>query len=75
MERISGISGGREGGQGLLGNAALESSYDKYNGWRDESIIENTVWAMMLGIEMKLFDADGNLIMDTDKAIEHFRLL
>ena len=50
--------------------AALESSYDKYNGWRDESIIENTVWAMMLGIEMKLFDADGNLVMDTDKAID-----
>jgi two-component system sensor histidine kinase BaeS len=50
--------------------AALESSYDKYTGWRQESIIENTVWAMMLGIEMKLFDADGNLIMDTDKAID-----
>ncbi len=50
--------------------ASLESSYDKYNGWRQESIIENTVWAMMLGIEMKLFDTDGDLIMDTDKAID-----
>jgi two-component system sensor histidine kinase BaeS len=50
--------------------AAMESSYDKYNGWRQEGIIENTVWAMMLGIEIKLFDADGNLIMDTDKAID-----
>ncbi|MDH4232666.1 MAG: HAMP domain-containing histidine kinase [Nitrospirota bacterium] len=49
--------------------AALESSYDKYSGWREESIIENTVWAMMLGIEMKLFDTDGTLIMDTDMAI------
>ena len=50
--------------------AALESSYDTYTGWREESIIENTVWAMMLGIEMKLFDAEGNLVMDTDKAID-----
>jgi len=50
--------------------SALESSYDKYDGWRQSSIIENTVWAMMLGIEMKLFDSDGNLIMDTDEAID-----
>jgi two-component system sensor histidine kinase BaeS len=50
--------------------AALESSYDKYSGWREEGVIENTVWAMMLGIEMKLFDADGKLIMDTDSAVD-----
>lgn len=50
--------------------ASLESSYDKYSGWREENIIENTVWALMLGMEMKLFDADHNLIMDTDTAID-----
>ena len=50
--------------------AALESSYDKYSGWQKENIIENTVWAMMLGIEIKLFDLDGRLVMDTDSAIE-----
>jgi two-component system sensor histidine kinase BaeS len=50
--------------------AALESSYDKYAGWREENVIENTVWAMMLGIEMKLLDADGTLIMDTNRAID-----
>jgi two-component system sensor histidine kinase BaeS len=50
--------------------AAIESSYDKYSGWSQENIIENTVWAMMLGIEMKLFDTEGNLIMDTDRAID-----
>src|SRR5574340_1826650 len=49
---------------------ALESSYDKYNGWSQENVIENTVWAMMLGIEMKLFDTEGNLLMDTHTAIE-----
>lgn len=50
--------------------AALESSYDTYSGWREENIIENTVWAMMLGIEIKLYDAEGKLVMDTDMAID-----
>ena len=50
--------------------AALESSYVTYTGWRQESVIDNIVWAMMLGIEMKLYDADGKLVMDTDKAID-----
>jgi two-component system sensor histidine kinase BaeS len=50
--------------------AALESSYVTYTGWREESIIDNIVWAMMLGIEMKLYDAEGKLVMDTDKAID-----
>ena len=50
--------------------AALESSYATYTGWREDSIIDNIVWAMMLGIEMKLYDAEGKLVMDTDKAID-----
>jgi len=50
--------------------AALESSYVTYTGWREDSIIDNIVWAMMLGIEMKLYDAEGKLVMDTDKAID-----
>lgn len=50
--------------------AALESSYDTYEGWQQDNIIEHTVWAMMLGIEMRLFDADGRLVMDTDRAVE-----
>jgi len=50
--------------------AALESSYATYTGWRKESVIDNIVWAMMLGIEMKLYDAEGKLVMDTDRAIE-----
>jgi two-component system, OmpR family, sensor histidine kinase BaeS len=49
--------------------AALESSYNTYSGWREENIIENTVWAMMLGLEMRIFDTDGDLIMDTDSAV------
>lgn len=50
--------------------AALESSYAAYAGWREDSVIDDIVWAMMLGIEMKLYDAEGKLVMDTDKAIE-----
>lgn len=50
--------------------AALESSYVTYTGWREESVIDNIVWAMMLGIKMKLYDTEGKLVMDTDKAID-----
>ena len=50
--------------------AALESSYATYTGWREDSVIDNIVWAMMLGLETKLYDADGKLIMDTPKAID-----
>jgi signal transduction histidine kinase len=50
--------------------AALESSFEKYSGWQRQSLVENTVWALMLGFDMKLYDEEGTLIMDTDRAIE-----
>ncbi|MEW6109687.1 MAG: ATP-binding protein [Nitrospirota bacterium] len=49
--------------------ASIESSYEKYSGWNEENITENTVWASMLGIEIKLYDTKGALVMDTEKAI------
>jgi two-component system sensor histidine kinase BaeS len=50
--------------------AALESSFEKYSGWERQSLIENTVWALMLGFDIKLYDREGTLIMDTGRAIE-----
>ncbi len=49
--------------------AALESSYERYAGWEAQRTIEDVVWALMLGFEMRLYDADGRLITDTDAAI------
>jgi two-component system, OmpR family, sensor histidine kinase BaeS len=50
--------------------AAFESSHDTYSGWSEENLKENTIWAMMLGVEMRLFDSGGNPVMDTDSALE-----
>jgi two-component system sensor histidine kinase BaeS len=48
--------------------ASLESTYEKYGVWANPEIIENTIWALMLGFDMRLYDADGNSIIDTEGA-------
>ncbi|MBI5846351.1 MAG: HAMP domain-containing protein [Nitrospirae bacterium] len=48
---------------------SLESTFEKYGVWPNAEIIENTVWALMLGFEMKLYDADGSFVIDTDSAV------
>lgn len=50
--------------------ASLESTYEKFSGWETQSIVEDEVWALMLGLDVKLYDANGALIMDTKGAIE-----
>lgn len=50
--------------------ASLESSYEKNLGWRQDDLIERTVWALMLGIELRLYDSEGALRMDTGTAVE-----
>jgi two-component system sensor histidine kinase BaeS len=49
--------------------AAIESTYEKDSGWKKDSIVDDTVWALMLGFDMKLYDMQETLVMDTDKAI------
>ncbi|MBI5634518.1 MAG: HAMP domain-containing histidine kinase [Nitrospirae bacterium] len=48
---------------------SLESTFEKYSVWPNPEIIENTVWALMLGFEMKLYEADGSFVIDTDSAV------
>lgn len=50
--------------------ASLESSYDKHSGWNREAIVENTVWALMLGFDIELYDEKGVLVMGTDQAVK-----
>ena len=47
---------------------SLESTYEKYGVWANPEIIENTIWALMLGFDMRLHDTDGNFIIDTEGA-------
>ncbi|HEX8947604.1 MAG TPA: ATP-binding protein [Dissulfurispiraceae bacterium] len=49
--------------------AALESTYERYSGWQRKRIIEDAVWALMLGFDIRLYDKSGLFIMDTEEAI------
>ncbi len=50
--------------------ASLESNYQNFSGWNWQSIVEDTVWALMLGFDVKLYDAKGALVVDTQSAID-----
>ena len=49
--------------------ASLESAYEQNSGWKEDAIREDTIWALMLGIEIRITDADDRLLMDTAKAV------
>jgi two-component system, OmpR family, sensor histidine kinase BaeS len=49
--------------------AALESTYEQNSGWKEGPIREDTIWALMLGLEIRIKDADDNLLMDTPRAV------
>lgn len=49
--------------------AALESSYERNGGWNRDDVIQHTVWASMLGMRIRLFDLDGEPVMDSETAI------
>ncbi len=49
--------------------ADLEGTYERYSGWKEDVIGEDTIWALMLGLEIKIRDTNGIVVMDTEKAI------
>jgi two-component system, OmpR family, sensor histidine kinase BaeS len=50
--------------------AAVEGSYERYSGWDQESLKEDAVWALLLGYEIKILDAQNNELLTTRKAVE-----
>jgi two-component system sensor histidine kinase BaeS len=50
--------------------ANMEGTYEKYSKWEKDNIADDAVWAFMMGLEIKLEDMDGNIIMDTARAIK-----
>ncbi|MCI0468650.1 MAG: ATP-binding protein, partial [Nitrospirae bacterium] len=50
--------------------AAIEGSYKKHSGWEREPLVENTLWALMLGFKIRVLDVTGDVIIDTEKAID-----
>jgi len=49
--------------------ADIERTYEKYSRWEENTLTEDTVWALMLGIEIKIKDMEGNVVIDTEKAV------
>ncbi|RJQ56493.1 MAG: HAMP domain-containing protein [Nitrospiraceae bacterium] len=49
--------------------ASLENTYEKYSGWKKEGVAEDIVWALMLGFHVRLYNADGAFVTDTEEAV------
>lgn len=49
--------------------ADLERTYEKLGGWNPEVLEEDALWALMLGFEMRVMDADGEVVAETETAL------
>lgn len=49
--------------------AVLEGRYERNLGWRPDQIGDDFIWAWLSGIELRLYDADNNLVLDTGQAL------
>jgi len=49
--------------------AELEGNYDRAGGWEERGLVGATARALMLGIELKVFDLRGRPLMDPETAL------
>lgn len=49
--------------------ADLESTFAKQKGWYPEMAVEDAVWALQLGLETRVRNRDGSIVMETTKAL------
>jgi len=50
-------------------SAALETAFEKSQGWNQEAVAGDAVWALLLGIETRVKDRSGALVMDSARAL------
>jgi two-component system sensor histidine kinase BaeS len=50
--------------------ANMEGTFEKYSDWKEDIIAEDAIWAFMMGLEIKLEDMNGTIVMDTERAIK-----
>jgi len=55
--------------------ADLEGTFEKYAGWKEEIIAEDAIWALMLGLEIRIRNADGQVVMETEQAVKQLSSL
>lgn len=48
--------------------ALIEGGYDHNAGWKRDSLATDLAWALQLGVEARLFDSGGRLVIDTEQA-------
>src|SRR6266568_9610328 len=51
-------------------SAALETAFEKSHGWNQEAMAGDGVWALLLGIETRVKDRTGALVMETARALK-----
>ncbi len=51
-------------------SAALETAFEKSRGWNEEAVAGDAVWALLLGIETRVKDRSGTIVMDTARALK-----
>ena len=49
--------------------AVLEGRYEQSGGWQQDKIANDLVWAWLSGIELRLYDTDNRLLLDTRQAL------
>ncbi|MDD2272069.1 MAG: ATP-binding protein [Desulfuromonadaceae bacterium] len=48
--------------------ALIEGGYDHNAGWKRDALATDLAWALQLGVEARLFDSGGRLVIDTEQA-------
>jgi len=51
-------------------SAALETDFEKNRGWKPDALAEDAVWALLLGIEVRVRDHSGLVVMDSPGALK-----
>lgn len=51
-------------------SAALETAFEKNHGWNQEAVGGGAAWALLLGIETRVKDRTGAVVMDTATALK-----
>lgn len=49
--------------------AVLEGRYEQRGSWQRELVANDLVWAWLQGIELRLYNADNQLVLDTEQAL------
>jgi two-component system sensor histidine kinase BaeS len=49
--------------------AVLEGRYEQAGGWQHQLVAHDLVWAWLSGIELRLYDTNNRLVIDTSQAL------